>query len=101
MVKNRRINLLPQIIRDFFTEISKKNGELLTEVTTAVKLESEKLNDLKGVIEGMTGKKVKINPRADPSILGGIIVKIGSKMFDSSLKTKIEKLNLLAMKENN
>ena len=49
----------------------------------------------------MTGKKVKINPRADPSILGGIIVKIGSKMFDSSLKTKIEKLNLLAMKENN
>ena len=49
MVKNRRINLLPQIIRDFFTEISKKNGELLTEVTTAVKLESEKLNDLKGI----------------------------------------------------
>ena len=101
MVKNRRINLLPQIIRDFFTEISKKNGELLTEVTTAVKLESEKLNDLKGVIEGMTVKKVKINSRTDSSILGGIIVKIGSKMFDSSLKTKIEKLNLLVMKENN
>ena len=101
MIKNRRINLLPQMIKDFFAEISRRNDELPAEVTTAIKLESEELNNLKDIIEGATGKKVKINPKTNPSILGGVIVKIGSKMFDSSLKTKIEKLNLLVMKENN
>ena len=98
MIRNRRIDLLPQIIRDFFTEISRKNNEIPAEITTAVDLNQETLKELQEIIKSAIGKNIKISPKINPAILGGIIVKIGSKMFDSSLKTKIEKLNLMIMK---
>ncbi len=66
-------------------------------VTSAVKLSDEQLNSLTDTLKQTFGAKVSVNPTVDPAILGGLIVQVGSKLVDDSIRSKLQRLQL-AMK---
>ena len=67
-------------------------GEATAEVTSAEKLSAKQLADLKAALKAATGSDVAIDAKVDPAILGGLIVKVGSRMMDNSLRTKLNSL---------
>ena len=96
--QKRRLATLPAIITAFLTELSRRRGETTVEVTSATPLNEQQQAKLAEVLRGMVGSnKVTINARVDRDILGGLVVKVGSRMFDSSIRTKLQRLQL-AMK---
>lgn len=95
---NRRLFALPGMIRAFHIIAAKHRGEVTAEVTSAHALSQEQENELKSALKGVTGKDVAIAVTVDPSILGGLIVKVGSRQIDTSLRTKLSTLKL-ALKE--
>ena len=97
MVKNRRLPALPAIIDAFDTLVAISKGEIGAEVISADKLSAVQLKDLKAALKASTGRDVTLSTRVDPSLLGGLIVKVGSRMIDNSLKTKLQNLKI-AMK---
>jgi F-type H+-transporting ATPase subunit delta len=99
MTKNRRLAALPATISQFNTLVSKSRGEQTAVVTSAEPLSAKQLSDLKAALKQTIGFDVALETRVDPSILGGLIVKVGSRMLDNSLKTKLQNLKV-AMKGN-
>jgi F-type H+-transporting ATPase subunit delta len=97
LAQNRRLGALPDIIRAFQGLVSHFKGETTAQVVSARPLSADQLDALKKKLRAGLGKDVAIEPRVDPNLLGGLIVKIGSRMIDSSLKTKLDTLSL-AMK---
>jgi len=95
---NRRLFVLPGIIKAFYLIAAESRGEVSAEVTSATELTQAQQNELKATLKGVAGKDVTINVTVDPSILGGLIVKLGSRQIDSSLRTKLSSLKL-ALKE--
>ncbi|MEM6903570.1 MAG: F0F1 ATP synthase subunit delta [Pseudomonadota bacterium] len=94
---NRRLFALNAIIDRFLADLAERRGELTAEVTSAVKLNDEQLNALTDTLKKSFGAKVSINPTVDPAILGGLIVQVGSKLVDDSIRSKLQRLQL-AMK---
>ena len=78
--------------------VAKRRGEVTAEVTSAEPLSDAHVAALKDALKASLGKDVTLDARVDPSLIGGLIVKVGSRMIDSSLKTKLSSLKL-AMKE--
>jgi len=74
-----------------------EKGETLAEVTSAEKLSAAHVKDLKAALKSSLGRDVQLSTRVDAAILGGLIVKVGSRMIDNSLKTKLDNLKI-AMK---
>ena len=72
--------------------MSSARGEVQAEVASAVALNDAQLNELRDTLKASDGKAVMLETKVDPSLLGGLVVKIGSRMIDSSLKTKIATL---------
>lgn len=97
-IRNRRLFALPEMIRGFQRLLAAKRGEMSADVASAHKLSDAQLANLKAALKSATGKDVKINATVDEGLLGGLVVKVGSRMIDSSLKTKLNSLKL-AMKE--
>jgi F-type H+-transporting ATPase subunit delta len=97
LARNRRLFALADIIRDFETLIAAHRGEVAAEVTSAVALDDGQLAWLRTVLAAALGRDVLVRPKVDSSLLGGLVVKIGSRMVDSSLKSKLQGLRL-AMK---
>jgi len=97
VVKNRRLPALPAIIDAFDTLVAISKGEIGAEVISADKLSAVQLKDLKAALKASTGRDVTLSTRVDSSLLGGLIVKVGSRMMDNSLKTKLQNLKI-AMK---
>ena len=95
---NRRLFAVGEMIRSFRAMVAKHKGEVTAEVTVAEKLSDDHLNALKGALKSVTGKDVDLAVRTDPAIIGGLIVKLGSRMIDSSLRTKLNSIKY-AMKE--
>jgi F-type H+-transporting ATPase subunit delta len=95
---NRRLFAVRDMIRDFKKLLAKHKGEVTAEVTAAEKLSDTQLKALKGALKTVTGKDVDLNIRIDPAIIGGLVVKLGSRMVDSSLRTKLNSIKY-AMKE--
>lgn len=98
VAKNRRLFALPGMIADFAALVAAKRGEVTAQVTVASALSDEHLAALKETLAQNTGKDVNLDVTVDPSILGGLIVKLGSRMVDASLKTKLNSIRH-AMKE--
>ena len=94
VTKNARLFVLPEIITAFQEELSKRNGEVTAEVTSARALTKAQTEALEKQLKTVVGAKVKISTTVDESILGGLVVKVGSRMIDSSLKTKLSKLQM-------
>ncbi|MGE7369642.1 F0F1 ATP synthase subunit delta [Neorhizobium sp. NPDC001467] len=95
---NRRLFAVPGMIRAFREIAAESRGEMVAEVTSAHALTAAQETELKTALKGVTGKDVTINVTVDPSLLGGLIVKVGSRQIDTSLRTKLSTLKL-ALKE--
>lgn len=94
---NRRLFALSGIIRAYLEELASRRGEVTADVVSAHPLSNSQVKALEDSLKKALGGKVAIAPRVDPSILGGLIVKVGSRMIDSSLRTQLQKLKF-AMK---
>lgn len=98
VIQNRRLFALPDMIRGFNGLLAVKRGEVTADVTSAHPLNDAQIQSLKASLKTATGRDVQLNTNVDASLLGGLVVKVGSRMIDSSLKTKLTSLKL-AMKE--
>ncbi|QDY99914.1 F0F1 ATP synthase subunit delta [Nitratireductor mangrovi] len=98
VARNRRLFAIPGIIKAFRRIAAEQRGEIAAEVTSAHDLTAAQRKELEATLKGVAGKDVAINLTVDPSLLGGLIVRIGSRQIDTSLKTKLNSLKL-ALKE--
>ncbi|EKS33784.1 ATP synthase subunit delta [Afipia clevelandensis ATCC 49720] len=98
LTKNRRLFAVADLIRAFRALVAKFKGEATAEVTVAEPLSDANLDALKSALKSVSGKDVDLNVKVDPSIIGGLVVKLGSRMVDSSLRTKLNSIKH-AMKE--
>src|SRR5688500_1737072 len=98
VASNRRLFSIGPIIKSFRLLVARHKGEVTAEVTVAAKLDDKHLGALKSALKNVTGKDVDLDVKIDPSIIGGLIVKLGSRMVDTSLKTKLNAIKH-AMKE--
>lgn len=96
--KNRRLFAGPAMIGAFFSLLSQHRGEVHADVTSAEPLSAAQRKALSEALKSVTGKDVAMNEKVDASLLGGLIVKIGSRLVDASLRTKLNSLKI-AMKE--
>jgi F-type H+-transporting ATPase subunit delta len=98
LTANRRLFAIADVIRAFRALVAKFKGEATADVTVAEMLNDRNLDALKAALKTVTGKDVALNVKVDPSIIGGLVVKLGSRMVDSSLRTKLNSIKH-AMKE--
>lgn len=98
VASNGRLFALPTIIAAFRELAAKARGEVSADVTSAVPLSKAQLTSLAATLKAKIGKTVTLNEHVDPSLIGGLQVKVGSQMIDSSLKTKLTAMKI-AMKE--
>ena len=84
--------------RGFNALVAKHKGEVTAQVTVAEKLNDARMNEIRDALKQVTGKDVQVDVTVDPSIIGGLKVKVGSRMVDASLRTKLNSIKL-AMKE--
>jgi F-type H+-transporting ATPase subunit delta len=98
VASNRRLFAVHDMVRAYRALVAKHKGEVTAEVTVAETLNDKYLEALKSALKGVTGKDVDLNVKIDPKIIGGLIVKVGSRMVDTSLRTKLNSIKH-AMKE--
>ena len=99
LAQKRRLFVLNQIITAYEHLVAKSRGETEAEVTSARHLNDDEIAELKAVLKSKLGKEPRLQSRIDPTLLGGLIVKVGSRMIDSSLRTKLDSLRAV-MKGN-
>ena len=92
LAANRRLSALPEIVRAFASIAAAQRGEVTAEVTSAHALTDDQLVQLAQKLKAREGKEVKIKASVDPEILGGLVVRIGSRQIDSSIRTRLNTL---------
>jgi F-type H+-transporting ATPase subunit delta len=95
---NRRLFSVRDMIKSFGALVADYKGEASAEVTVAEPLKDEHVAALKNALHAVSGKEIDLNIKIDPAIIGGLVVKLGSRMVDSSLRTKLNAIRH-AMKE--
>ncbi|MFP7672091.1 F0F1 ATP synthase subunit delta [Marivita sp. S0852] len=98
MASKRRLFVLPQMITRLRALIAEEKGEVTADVSSAIKLSAAQAKELAATLKAQVGKDVKINATVDESLIGGLVVKVGSKMIDTSIRSKLNSLQN-AMKE--
>lgn len=98
VARNRRLFAVRDMVRGYRALVSQHKGEITAEVTSAVALTDEQSAALGDTIKASLGQEVQIVTSVDETLLGGLVVKVGSRMIDNSLKTKLDNLKI-AMKE--
>jgi len=94
VASNRRLFALPDMIRAYQDILAARRGQVTAEVTSAVDLSDSQNQSLADALKAAVGTSVAVTTKVDPSILGGLIVRVGSRMVDSSLKSKLQRLKL-------
>lgn len=97
LARNRRLFALPDMIHAFLQLLAERRGEVTAEVIAAQELSETQRRTVDDRLRKAVGRKVAVDFRVDPSLLGGLVVKVGSRMVDASLKSKLARL-ALAMK---
>ncbi len=97
VARNRRLFALPDMIAAYRSLIAARRGETTAEVVSAKALSEQQLAAIGDSLRAAVGTRVAVATRVDPGLLGGLVVKVGSRMIDSSLRTKLQQLRL-AMK---
>jgi len=92
MAQNRRLFALPQLIAELRRMIADEKGEITAEVTSATVLTKAQADQLAATLKANVGKTVKLNVAVDENLIGGLIVKVGSKMIDTSIRSKLAAL---------
>jgi F-type H+-transporting ATPase subunit delta len=98
LTQNRRLFAVREVIKAYGALVARHKGEVTAQVTVAEPLSEAHQIEIKDALKSVTGKDVQVDVKVDPAIIGGLIVKLGSRMVDSSLRTKLNGLRL-AMKE--
>jgi len=98
MASKRRLFVMPQLVADLQRRIAAEKGEVTAEVTSAAPLSADQLTKLMATLKASSGQDVKLNATVDETLIGGLIVKLGSTMIDTSVKAKLAALQN-AMKE--
>lgn len=92
LLSNGRLMDLSDIIERFELVLEERSGIISAEVTSARELADAQRNELKASLEKRTGKQVKFNFALDPNLIGGVVTRVGSTVYDSSVKTQLENL---------
>jgi F-type H+-transporting ATPase subunit delta len=98
VASNRRLFAVRDMVRGYRELVADYKGEAIAEVTVAEELKGDHLDALRSALKSVSGKDVDLNIKVDPSIIGGLVVKLGSRMVDTSLRTKLTAIKH-AMKE--
>lgn len=98
VARNRRLFAMQDMLKAFRALVAEHKGEASADVTVAKALTATQTKELKAALKSVVGKDVAINATVDPSLLGGMIVKVGSRQIDTSIRTRLSSLKL-ALKE--
>ena len=97
VARNRRLFAVPVMIESFLAKLAARRGEVTAEVLAAQSLSEAQLAALNEQLRRSIGSRVTVDVRVDPGLIGGLVVKLGSRMVDGSIKSKLQRLQL-AMK---
>ena len=97
VARNNRLAALGGVADGFLRLLAERRGEVAVEVRSAAALDAAQMQSLTAALKPVAGDKLALDVKVDPGLLGGLVVKVGSRMFDSSLRTKLARLQL-AMK---
>jgi F-type H+-transporting ATPase subunit delta len=97
VAKNRRLFAVPAMIEAYLAELAERRGEVTAEVTAAQPLSDPQLAQLSEQLRRAVGRRVSVDVRVDRGLIGGLVVKLGSRMIDGSVRSKLQRLQL-AMK---
>ena len=89
LISKRRLFYVEKILKNFIETCSKKRGEIKAELTVAKELTENEINNIKEDLTKSFSSKIKLNYKYDPSLIGGLIVQVGSTMVDASIKNKL------------
>jgi len=92
LISKRRLFYVEKILKDFIETCSKKRGEIKAELTAAKELTENQINSIKEDLTKSFSSKIKLNYKYDPSLIGGLIVQVGSTMVDTSIKNKLQQI---------
>jgi F-type H+-transporting ATPase subunit delta len=98
MAQKRRLFVLPQLLQSLRDRLSEARGEVSAEVVSAQPLSAEQQARLADTLSAQAGKAVRLQTRVDPSLIGGLVVRLGSRMIDTSIRAKLGQLQNM-MKE--
>jgi len=97
VARNRRLFAVPAMIEAYLEKLAERRGEVTAEVAAAQPLSTTQLDLLREQLRRSVGRQVAIDVRVDPGLIGGLIVKLGSRMIDGSISSKLQRLQM-AMK---
>ena len=92
VVSKRRFFYIEKILNDFLFICSNARGEVQAELSAAKNLNEVEINSIKDELSNTFGSNIKLNHKYDPSLIGGLIIKVGSTMIDTSIKSKLQKI---------
>tara|TARA_Y100000748_G_scaffold28313_1_gene21082 strand:+ start:150 stop:740 length:591 start_codon:yes stop_codon:yes gene_type:complete len=92
LIKKRRLFFLEKILKDFLTICSIQRGEVIAKLTSAKELSNSELENIKNSLKDNFGTNLKLKFNHDPSIIGGLIIQVGSIMIDTSIKNKLQQI---------
>ena len=92
VVSKRRFFYIEKILKDFISICSGSRGEIQAELTAAKNLDENEINKIKDDLASNYGSNIKLNYKNDPSLIGGLIIKVGSTMIDTSIKNKLQQI---------
>ena len=92
LIKKRRFFFIERILKSFIEICSKKRGELIAELKSAKKLSSDEIKKITDELSMNFSSKIKLNYKHDESLIGGLVVQVGSTMVDSSIKNKLQQI---------
>ena len=94
VARNRRLFALPGMIAGYLQLLAERRGEIRAEVTAAQEMSAAQVAAINDQLKRAVGSKVAVDIRVDPAIIGGLVVKVGSRMVDGSLRSKLQRLQL-------
>ena len=92
LTDHRRTHILPEIILAFQDVVRQRQGIAQADVASAVELSAAQKKELSQVLERLTGKKIETRYATDPALLGGAVVRVGSTIYDGSVRNRLERL---------
>jgi len=93
LLKNQRLTELPEINRRLEQELDERAGVVAAKVVTARPVPTEIQQTIHSRLKGLTGKNIRVNFQIDDSIIGGLVTRIGSTVYDGSIRTQLENLS--------
>jgi F-type H+-transporting ATPase subunit delta len=92
VLQHRRLEALPEIRNEFEEELRRRLGVALAEVVSAGEMTVQERSELQGALEKLTGKRIEANYRVDAGLIGGAVVRIGSTIYDGSVRERLNRL---------